>query len=257
MAKKRKLKMTIKEHTEAANRGDTDSRDAILRAYVEENTVECWEDNEGWIIEEALDGFDTAQYVLYSVVYSGDGGKSSDEARERIDGIMADALENGNLEAAMFKAVGCMQEHDYHGVAEWCMKSVKYGIPDADDLLEFMYLKTTEYAMPAEVDEDSEEFESCCREKALDVVEAFAETGYANAQFDLAYHYAYRVPEAMYGAAFKWFEKAAEQEHAEAEYNLGVLCLNGCGTEKSPERAREWFSKAAEHGYEQAKPFLQ
>ena len=62
--------------------------------------------------------------------------------------------------------------------------------------------------------------------------------------------------DAIYGAldkiepeAFKWFGKAAEQGHAEAQYNLGVCYRAGQGIERDFEHAANWFRKAAEQAY--------
>ena len=51
-----------------------------------------------------------------------------------------------------------------------------------------------------------------------------------------------------YSAAFTWFSKAAAQAHAQAQYNLGVLYLNGWGTAADPDQARHWLELAASQG---------
>jgi hypothetical protein len=52
--------------------------------------------------------------------------------------------------------------------------------------------------------------------------------------------------------ATKWFRKAAEQESAAAQYNLGVAYTSGQGVETNFVEAVKWFSKAAENGIPQA-----
>jgi S1-C subfamily serine protease len=47
----------------------------------------------------------------------------------------------------------------------------------------------------------------------------------------------------------KWFRKAAEQNEAEAQYNLGVCYANGEGLAKDPVQAVKWYRKAAEQNY--------
>ncbi|HBL6964288.1 TPA: sel1 repeat family protein [Morganella morganii] len=44
--------------------------------------------------------------------------------------------------------------------------------------------------------------------------------------------------------AIKWFLKAAEQNHASAQFNLGMMYQNGDGVEKNEKVAQEWFQKA-------------
>ena len=51
-----------------------------------------------------------------------------------------------------------------------------------------------------------------------------------------------------YEQAMKWFVKAAYQEHAKAQNNLGIMYENGYGTEKDLSLAKMWYKKAADHG---------
>ena len=57
--------------------------------------------------------------------------------------------------------------------------------------------------------------------------------------------------------ARNWYEKAAAQGDADAQYNLGVLYYNGEGVPRDISKAREWFEKAAAQGDESAKAALQ
>jgi TPR repeat protein len=52
--------------------------------------------------------------------------------------------------------------------------------------------------------------------------------------------------------AAMWFQKAAGQGVAVAEYNLGVLYQNGDGVKQDFKQAAAWFQKAAEQGIAQA-----
>lgn len=52
--------------------------------------------------------------------------------------------------------------------------------------------------------------------------------------------------------AFKWFEKAAEQDVTYAIYLLGECYYEGLGTVKDHQKAFEYFKKAAEQGYDAA-----
>ena len=51
-----------------------------------------------------------------------------------------------------------------------------------------------------------------------------------------------------HAAAMSWFRKAAEQGHAEAQYNLGVMYEDGRGVPRDYTAAMSWFRKAAEQG---------
>jgi TPR repeat protein len=50
----------------------------------------------------------------------------------------------------------------------------------------------------------------------------------------------------------KWHHKAAEQGHAEAQYNLGFCYEKGKGVKQNYEKAEEWYRKAAAQGHEKA-----
>ena len=53
-----------------------------------------------------------------------------------------------------------------------------------------------------------------------------------------------------------WWRKAAEQGHAEAEYNLADMYFMGRGVTQDDSRALQWFRKAAEQGYADAENAL-
>ena len=52
--------------------------------------------------------------------------------------------------------------------------------------------------------------------------------------------------------AVKWFRKAAEQNVADAQYNLGVCYAIGQGVTEDDAEAVKWFRKAAEQNYADA-----
>ena len=55
-----------------------------------------------------------------------------------------------------------------------------------------------------------------------------------------------------YSEAFKFCSVAAEQGHAEAQYNLGSMYHEGEGVKRDYIKAVEWLQKAAEQGYADA-----
>jgi len=52
-----------------------------------------------------------------------------------------------------------------------------------------------------------------------------------------------------YAEAAKWFRKAAEQDHADAQCELGYLLEVGVGVPKDPSEALRWYRSAAERGH--------
>ena len=52
-----------------------------------------------------------------------------------------------------------------------------------------------------------------------------------------------------YKKAIEWFEKAAEQGYADAQYNLGNIYENGSGgVDQSDSMAMRWYATAAAQG---------
>jgi TPR repeat protein len=80
--------------------------------------------------------------------------------------------------------------------------------------------------------------------------ESHAEQGGAEAQFHLGLHYANCAEglEPNYKVAIEWYRKAAEQNHALAEFNLGVMYASGHGVTPDAVAAQVWFGKSASRG---------
>jgi uncharacterized protein len=79
----------------------------------------------------------------------------------------------------------------------------------------------------------------------------FAEEGLVEAQFMLGWAYEHgsaNTPKNLQEAA-KWYRKAADQGHAEAQYRYAYLLDKGSGVKKNPAEAAKWFRMAAEQGF--------
>ena len=51
-----------------------------------------------------------------------------------------------------------------------------------------------------------------------------------------------------YAEAMKWFRKAADQNHAKAQYNIGFMYEHGQGVPQNHHGAMTWYRKAADQG---------
>ncbi len=80
-----------------------------------------------------------------------------------------------------------------------------------------------------------------------------AEQGHAEAQLELAKSY-FEVDNME---AVKWVKKAAQQGHAEAQFNLAGCYYYGMVVEKNEAEAVKWLKKAAEQGDAKAKEMLE
>lgn len=96
---------------------------------------------------------------------------------------------------------------------------------------------------------------------AVQWFERAARQGLAEAQFHLGNMYAYGLaplpPDADASRlAAQWYFEAARQGHAEAQYSLGILFLTGSGVTQSATEARKWIGRAAAQGHPDAQAYL-
>lgn len=59
-----------------------------------------------------------------------------------------------------------------------------------------------------------------------------------------------------YLQALSWYLRASEQQDAGAEYRLGLMFEQGLGTDKNPQKAADYYRRAATHGYPDAQNVL-
>ena len=53
-----------------------------------------------------------------------------------------------------------------------------------------------------------------------------------------------------YQESVKWYQKAAKQGHAKAQFNLGVMYANGKGVKQDYAKAKEYFGLACDNKYQ-------
>ncbi len=83
----------------------------------------------------------------------------------------------------------------------------------------------------------------------LEMTKRMAESGDAEAQYELGLMYAFGEDVAEDKTeAMKWWRKAAEQGDAFSQHNLGSMYDNGVGVAEDDVEAVKWYRKAAEQG---------
>jgi len=97
--------------------------------------------------------------------------------------------------------------------------------------------------------------------QALQWFERAARQGLAEAQFNLANMYAYGLADPSGDVdpnrlAAQWYFEAARQGHADAQYSLGILFLTGTGVVQNPDEAARWIGLAAAQGHADAAAYL-
>ena len=80
-----------------------------------------------------------------------------------------------------------------------------------------------------------------------------AEADHAKAQYALALLLRQQANQADGAMALRWQEKAAQQGNREAQYGLGLMYANGQYVQTDAQRARFWFGEAADRGHLAAK----
>ena len=91
-------------------------------------------------------------------------------------------------------------------------------------------------------------------EQALHWYQLAAEQGLAEAQFNLAHLLV--EEEISTVAAAEWMQKAAEQGMADAQYLLGVIYAEGLGVTMNDAKARLWLQRAIDQGQADAAQFM-
>ncbi len=96
--------------------------------------------------------------------------------------------------------------------------------------------------------------------EALLWFERAARQGLADAQYQLANMYTFGMAPVPADTdpqriAAQWYFEAASQGHADAQYSLGILFLTGSGVTQSPEEANKWIARAAQQGHADAKAY--
>lgn len=106
-------------------------------------------------------------------------------------------------------------------------------------------------ADPAGAPVQDETQEPVNEDSPLEVVQAAAEAGNADAQVELGLRHAMGEGdgEQSYAEAVRWFREAAERNRVVAQYNLGVLYERGLGVEANPPEAVRWYRLAAAQGH--------
>ena len=86
--------------------------------------------------------------------------------------------------------------------------------------------------------------------QAMNWYQKAADQGDAYAQYAVGRMYHFGLEEGLdIKAAFIWYLKSAEQNFAPAEYKLAQLYRQGIGCEKDEAIALDWLQKSADHGY--------
>lgn len=80
----------------------------------------------------------------------------------------------------------------------------------------------------------------------LETMQKQAETGDAQAQYEMALHFRDDIKPPDFETYFKWLTKAADQDHPRAVYEIGMAYAFGWGVEENGLEALKWLNQAIE-----------
>ncbi|MGM9937587.1 MAG: hypothetical protein ACI38A_09595 [Candidatus Ornithomonoglobus sp.] len=225
------------------------------------------------LLKAAKQGDADAQYKLGSMYERGDG---VDEDVYEAARWYRKAAENGNADAQF--EMGSMYEEggepltkgDYGEASIWYRKAAEQGHTEAWKRLDFLrknvYGINDDLLHVAEQGDADAQFNlgliynkssfdvSGDYEEAAKWFRKAAEQGHAQAQYQLAKKYFYgNGVQVNKDEGIKWYRKAAEQGHLEAQCKMGYLYNCGEGVQMDKKEAARWYRKAAEQGNEDAR----
>lgn len=155
------------------------------------------------------------------------------------------AAEQGDADAQVITALNYMNEGEDEKALQWLKMAAAQGHVDAHVMIyTYFYLSLgTETAREAikwfmKADEQGSRLAHLAR-----------------CRLGKCYYHGEGV-EKNYKEAFRWFQKAAVQESADAQYYLGECYYWGNGVERNEKEAIKWFRKAAEQEHEDAQEML-
>ena len=212
----------FKHYRDAAQQGHVEAQFRVGNMYQYGRDVSDEDEAFQWYQKAAEQGHAEAQYTLGQMCeddsrdqeafqwYHQAAKQGHAEAQYRLGQIYEDSEENSGPRYFIEYSPVDKVEALY-----WYIEAAEQGHAEAQYKLGEMYENI-------EVDEDDEDIEVCLRD-------------YSEAED-------YKVE------ATKWFRKAAEQGHTEAQYKLGKMYEDGRGVEQDSKKAIEWYQKAADRG---------
>ncbi|MBF0107022.1 MAG: SEL1-like repeat protein [Deltaproteobacteria bacterium] len=212
-------------------------------------------------LQAAEHGLANAQYEIGSLYFNGFNHKKHIVRQDFEKALywFQKAAEQGFAEAQFNLGLmyhnGKGVEKDLSKAVSWYQKAAEQGHAKAQLDLGVMYHNGGRYRRWdvgfGEVYDEYDDGERLEKDlsKAVYWYQKAAEQGYASAQYILGLTYRHGDGvEKDYEMAFKWYQKAAAQGFAEAQFNLGLMYHNGEGVEQDLSKAMSWFQKAAEQG---------
>lgn len=227
-----------------AQKGDAQAQSELGHSYLYDHSR--LNDKEGyeWVKKAAEQNYAFSQLELGNIFYDPKGYYLDlPQSNEQAFYWWKKAAEQGNAVAQAFLGMcyyegkGC--KTSYKDAFNWFMKSYKGGNKYAAFRLAECYDRSrgVEYSY-----EESQRY-----------YEEAAEAGLVDAYYVLGK----REKEFSYSKAFKWFSTAAEWGDAKCQYELAILYYWGINVLSDSQKAKYWFTKAAEQNHKESQEYLE
>ncbi len=197
---------------------------------------------------KAAEGGDTrAQYELGRYLEEGEGvPRDQDEAMKWYRRSALGGYAPAQFILGFFHQRGHQLEYDHGEVVGWYGKAADQGYAKAQYNLGCYYSHGEQVWTKFIPGKPNVRSIIGILENPVEAVKWYrkaAENGHSQAQYVMgkSYHSGEGVPKDQV-EAFKWWRKAAEQGHATSRFNLGVMYFLGRGTAKDFSEAARWFN---------------
>jgi len=244
------FKEAIKWYKEAAKLGHTKSQLKLGTFYFEGlGTAVDYDSASTWLIEPASSGYVDAQFML-GMIYLEGTDKIKKNERKAFD-LLLNAAEGYHTDALY--QVGSMYYHgigtevDLKKAAKYLQLAKEQGVVSANDLLASVN-QEKEPSRPVDVT-------PLQKKSPGEILIESAERGNANAQYQVATAFLNGKMGLSKNTtrAIEWLEKAAKNNHKQAQFLLGSLYYDGKSVKRDLKVAKFWLDKSANSGVEQAR----
>ena len=240
---KKNLNKAIKWYKKAANKSHAKAQYRLGILYYQQKN---YKKAKHWLKKRAKAGEPDAQYHYANILRFGLGIKQqTSSARNWYLKAAKQGHKHAQYELALMYKKGIGAKKNLNRAEKWFKKAAKQNHKHAKQALKSLPVKKTQKkAKP----------KKSAQQLFLEKHRKLARSGNPNSQYELgkAYKTGKNAPKND-KKAFKWLKKAAAANHAAAQYQLASIYQEGSkATKVNLDKARNWYSKAADNEHKQA-----
>ncbi|MDH3325399.1 MAG: SEL1-like repeat protein [Gammaproteobacteria bacterium] len=244
---KRDINKAIKWYKKAANKSHAKAQYQLGILYYEQKS---YKKAKYWLEKRAIAGEPDAQYHYANILRFGLGTKQkTSEARKWYQKAAKQDHKQAQYELALMFQKGIGAKKNQTTAIKWLKKAANQNHKQAKQALKALPARNEERKR-AQKTKQKKTAQQLFLEKNLKLARA----GKVEAQYKLgnAYTTGKNAPLDL-KKAYLWLTKAAKADHADAQYQLASMYFKGNDViKKNLDKAREWYSKAADNEHQKA-----